>query len=284
MTNYAPFLTIARKVFHLCPAKCEELGYSWPQMEDWIESELVPFMKNQHQERGRPDICVRKYILALLSLMDGWSLVDRRKFIRVIRVVRAEGKVTTGDKYVLAFHPSRHVAAFQLLGGISLKDFKKDVALIGGCADHSASLLKDDVNPDMDIRFAILKSYFLSHCFPQRCGKPSECHIKEICSRPPLCAYFCCGIASNRSYGAERLKYRVRTGPGVAVRHRRSRGGGGGGCGSSGNCKKLNCGGTSGHGEPSLAATRVVQHPAIPESAAEVGYQFRLCSLTRRHV
>ena len=78
----------------------------------------------------------------------------------VIRVLHAEGKVTTGDKYVLAYHPSRHVAAFQLLGGISLKDFNKGIALIVGCADHSASLLKDDVNPEMDISFAILNAKY----------------------------------------------------------------------------------------------------------------------------
>ena len=45
-------------------------------------------------------------------------------------------------------------AAFLNLGGISLTDFKKDVVLVGGSEDGHASLLRDDIDPDLDLRYS----------------------------------------------------------------------------------------------------------------------------------
>ena len=90
-----------------------ELGFSWDGMEEWLKEVQVPFMVKQHMERGRPDICVRKYILCLLTMTKDWTVVQRRKFFRITKVVRSAGKITTGDKFVLAFHPNKRLVSIE---------------------------------------------------------------------------------------------------------------------------------------------------------------------------
>ena len=61
-------------------------------------------------------------------------------------------KMKGGEKYWLAFHPSRVYQELQEMGGVSLKDLKEHANAVGGCwgNDTWANLVRDDVDVDFE--------------------------------------------------------------------------------------------------------------------------------------
>ena len=61
-------------------------------------------------------------------------------------------KLKKGEKYCLAYHPSRSIQDLQELDGVSLKDLKERTNAVVGCLDSDswALLVRDDIDIDLE--------------------------------------------------------------------------------------------------------------------------------------
>ena len=141
MTNYASFYAILWKLYQIFDTVWNEMGYDWEGFLEWVESVHTPFLKKQHQERDHSKLSIRRYITDLLNFVVDWSLVDRRKILKICET----SKLKNGQSYCLAFHASPRFADFQEMGGVGLKDLKAHTNAVGGAwgDDTWAALVRD---------------------------------------------------------------------------------------------------------------------------------------------
>ena len=71
-----------------------------------------------------------------------------------------------GEKYCLAFHPSKVFQDLQEMGGVSLKDLNEHANAVGGCwgNDSWAHLVRDDVEIDFEILILRLGMVLTTPC------------------------------------------------------------------------------------------------------------------------
>ena len=114
----------------------------------WLERVHIPFLMRQHQEKDHAKHSIRRYMNALLAFMLDWTIMERRKLMKICETA----KLTSGEKYCLAFHPSQAFRDLQEMGGVRLKDLKEHTNAIGGAwgSDTWACLVRDDVDIDFD--------------------------------------------------------------------------------------------------------------------------------------
>ena len=86
----------------------------------WMERVHIPFLMKQHKEKDHAKLSIRRYINGLLDFMVDWSILERRKFLKICETA----KLRAGEKYCPAFHASQAFRDFQELGGVRLKDLK----------------------------------------------------------------------------------------------------------------------------------------------------------------
>ena len=148
MTNYASFYTLTWKLFSTFENVLREQGYTWDGMMHWMETVHAPFLIKQHQQSENPGISIRRYINALLNFTLDWSILQRRKLMKLMET----SKIKEGEKYCLAFHASHSYRDLQEMGGVRLKDLKDHANAVGGCwgNDSWAVLVRDDVDIDFD--------------------------------------------------------------------------------------------------------------------------------------
>ena len=94
----------------------------------WMERVHIPFLKRQHQEGDHSKISIKKYVAELLHFIGDWSIVERRKLLKICETT----KLRSGEKYCLAFHPSQVHHDFVEMEGVKLKDLKDHVNSAGG--------------------------------------------------------------------------------------------------------------------------------------------------------
>ena len=114
----------------------------------WMERVHIPFLMKQHKEKDHAKLSIRRYINGLLDFMVDWSILERRKFLKICETA----KLRAGEKYCLAFHASQAFRDFQELGGVRLKDLKDHTNGIGGAwgADTWACLVREDVDEEFE--------------------------------------------------------------------------------------------------------------------------------------
>ena len=100
--NYAIFYSLLWKEHEVFGEVWHEMGYSWEGFMTWVEDIHAPFIVKQHQERDHAKHSIRRYVLDLLSYVQLWNVVDRRKIMKICETK----KLKSGRKYCLAFHPS----------------------------------------------------------------------------------------------------------------------------------------------------------------------------------
>ena len=142
MSSYGSFYAILWKLHQIFEPVWTEMGYTWVGLLDWAEKVHGPFLKKQHQEKDHSKNSIRRYIGDLLTFMVDWSVLERRKIIKICET----SKLKNDQKYCLAFHASPRYADFQELGGVSLKDLKAHTNAVGGAwgEDTWAALVRDD--------------------------------------------------------------------------------------------------------------------------------------------
>ena len=148
LTNYASFYTITWKLHTIFEGVLSEEGYTWEGMLKWMKTVHAPFLIKQHQQKEHAGLSIRRYFNALLNFTLEWSLLERRKLMKLMETA----KLKSGEKYCLAYHPSRSIQDLQDLGGVSLKDLKDHANAVGGCwgSDSWALLVRDDADIDID--------------------------------------------------------------------------------------------------------------------------------------
>ena len=141
LTNYAPFYAILWKLADIFGMVWEETGHSWDGFLEWVDNVHAPFLKKQHQEKDHSKHSIRRYINDLLNFICDWSIVERRKLLKICET----SKLKNSQKYCLAFHPSPRYVDFQEVGGVKLKDLKRHTNAVGGAwgEDTWANLVKD---------------------------------------------------------------------------------------------------------------------------------------------
>ena len=114
----------------------------------WMERVHIPFLKRQHQEGDHSKISIKKYVAELLHFIGDWSIVERRKLLKICETT----KLRSGEKYCLAFHPSQVHHDFVEMDGVKLKDLKDHVNSAGGAwgRDTWACLVSDEVDGDFE--------------------------------------------------------------------------------------------------------------------------------------
>ena len=142
--NYATLYAVHWKLWTLFDEVWAEMGFSWDGMIAWMKRVHIPFLLQQHKEKEHAKISIRRYTNALLDFMVDWTVLERRKFLKICETA----KLKNGEKYCLAFHASSAFRDFQELGGVRLKDLKDHTNGIGGAwgSDTWANLVKDDVD------------------------------------------------------------------------------------------------------------------------------------------
>jgi hypothetical protein len=101
-TNYGSFYAILWKIHQDFQPVWEEMEASWAGFLNWSETVHAPFLLRQHQEKDHSKHSIRRYILDVLSYVLMWSMMDRRKILKICETK----KLKNGHKYCLAFHPS----------------------------------------------------------------------------------------------------------------------------------------------------------------------------------
>ena len=129
LTNYASFYTLTWKLFTIFEDVLRDQGYTWEGMLKWMKTVHAPFLIKQHQQKEHAGLSIRRYFNGLLKFTMEWSLLERRKLMKLMETA----KLKTGEKYCLAYHPSRSIQDLQDLGGVSLKDLKEHANAVGGC-------------------------------------------------------------------------------------------------------------------------------------------------------
>ena len=147
-TNYSSFYAIVWKFHEDFQDVWEELGMSWDGFLDWVENSHAPFLQKQHQEKDHSKHSIRRYILEVLSFTLEWSILERRKILKICETK----KLKNGEKFCLAFHPSPRYVDFQEMGGVRLKDFKAHTNAVGGAwgEDTWAAMVKDNCDAVLD--------------------------------------------------------------------------------------------------------------------------------------
>ena len=91
---------------------------------------------------------IQRYIKSLILVVknQGWPLLKIRKYLKICQT----NKLISGEKWCLAFHVSKKIMEFGELGGITAKELKEHVNLVGGIVvDFFAGLVKESVG-DID--------------------------------------------------------------------------------------------------------------------------------------
>ena len=101
-TNYSYFLAVVWKCYDVFEDVWADMGYSWDGFLEWIQTTFVPFLVKQHIEKDHSKHSIRRYIIDLQNYILPWSLVDRRKILKICETK----KLSNGQKYCLAFHAS----------------------------------------------------------------------------------------------------------------------------------------------------------------------------------
>ena len=101
-TNYAPFYAVLWKIHEVFGEVWVEMGASWEGFLAWVENTHAPYLIKQHLEKDHAQHSIRRYILDLLNHMIMWSILERRKIMKICETK----KLRNGQKYCLAFHPS----------------------------------------------------------------------------------------------------------------------------------------------------------------------------------
>lgn len=101
-TNYGSFYAIMWKIHEVFKDVWTEMDESWDGFLEWAKNVHAPFLIKQHIEKDHSRHSIRRYILALLDNIILWSLVERRKVLKICETK----KLKNGQKYCLAFHPS----------------------------------------------------------------------------------------------------------------------------------------------------------------------------------
>ena len=148
LTNYASFYAITWKIHSVFEEVLEEQGYTWDGMVKWMKTVHAPFLIKQHQQKEHAGLSIRRYVNGLLNFLMEWPLIERRKLMKLMET----SKMKEGEKYCLAFHPSKVFQDLQEMGGVSLKDLKEHANAVGGCwgNDSWANLVRDDVEIDFE--------------------------------------------------------------------------------------------------------------------------------------
>ena len=82
-TNYSSFYAILWKFHDVFHSVWNEMGSSWDEFLSWVESVHAPFLMQQHKEKDHAKHSIRRYVLDLLSLILLWSIIDRRKVLKI---------------------------------------------------------------------------------------------------------------------------------------------------------------------------------------------------------
>ena len=101
-TNYSSFYAVLWKFHEVFHDVWDEVGASWDGFLTWVDMVHAPFLVKQHLEKDHAKHSIRRYILDLLNNMLVWSLVERRKILKICETK----KLKNGQLYCLAFHPS----------------------------------------------------------------------------------------------------------------------------------------------------------------------------------
>ena len=101
-TNYAPFYAILWKFHDVFGDVWADMGASWDGFWSWVENVHAPFLIKQHMEKDHAQHSIRRYILDLANHVLLWSLIERRKIMKICETK----KLGSGVKYCLSFHPS----------------------------------------------------------------------------------------------------------------------------------------------------------------------------------
>ena len=101
-TNYSSFYAVLWKFHEVFHDVWDEVGASWDGFLTWVDTVHAPFLVKQHLEKDHAKHSIRRYILNLLNNMLVWSLVERRKILKICETK----KLKNGQLYCLAFHPS----------------------------------------------------------------------------------------------------------------------------------------------------------------------------------
>ena len=80
----------------------EEMGASWEGLLSWVEDIHAPYLIKQHLEKDHAQHSIRRYFLDLINHILLWSLIERRKIMKICETKKLRGS----QKYCLAFHPS----------------------------------------------------------------------------------------------------------------------------------------------------------------------------------
>ena len=110
-TNYSYFYSILWKFHEVFADVWEEMGASWDGFLDWVKTVHAPFLVKQHLEKDHAKHSIRRYVLDLLSHILLWSLIERRKVLKICETK----KLKNGQKYCLAFHPSPRYTFFYII-------------------------------------------------------------------------------------------------------------------------------------------------------------------------
>ena len=147
-TNYSSFYTLLWKFHEVFQDLWEEMDASLAGILAWVDNVHVPFLMKQHQEKDHSKHSIRRYIMDILSYILTWSILDRRKILKICETK----KLKNGGKYCLAFHPSPRHVDFQMMGGIRLKDLKTHTNSVGGAwgEDTWAAMVKDSCEAVLD--------------------------------------------------------------------------------------------------------------------------------------
>ena len=95
---------------------------------NWMQKNHIPFLMQQHRERDHAQHSIRRYFNDLLTFTLDWTVLERRKLLKICETA----KLSNGDKYCLAFHPSQAYRDLQDRGGVKLKDLKDHNNAVGG--------------------------------------------------------------------------------------------------------------------------------------------------------
>ena len=147
-SNYSPFYAIVWKFHEDFKNVWEDMGMSWDGFMDWVETSHAPFLQKQHQEKDHSKHSIRRYILEVLSFTLEWSILERRKILKICETK----KLKNSEKFCLAFHPSPRFVDFQEMGGVRLKDLKAHTNAVGGAwgDDTWAAMVKDNCDAVLD--------------------------------------------------------------------------------------------------------------------------------------
>ena len=126
MQNHATFYAVHWKLWIMFSDVWTEMGYSWDGMMMWMRRVHIPILLKQHKEKEYAKISIRRYTNALLNFMIDWTILERRKFLKICETA----KLKNGEKYCLAFHASSAFRDFQKLGGVRLKDLKDHIMIL----------------------------------------------------------------------------------------------------------------------------------------------------------